>query len=172
MIRVAFATDDRQCVNLHFGAAEQFVLYDIEPGLAQFVGVAQFMKARMKGVNAEQDPNAPPINPDEEERMTEDKVIAKIAFLDSCSGVYAAKIGMSSIKRLMEAKIQPIIVNKGFPIIDLLNEVSLAMAVGGLSWVERAQKNPKDLVDPGGPLGTVDETPETVELMTSLEDES
>jgi nitrogen fixation protein NifX len=77
--------------------------------------------------------------------MSEDKVIEKIEFLRSCAGVYAAKIGTSSIKRLMQFDIQPIIVNKGFPIIDLLNEVSLGLTYGGLSWVDRAVQNAKVL---------------------------
>jgi nitrogen fixation protein NifX len=145
MIRVAFASDDCQFVNQHFGAAEQFVLYDVVPGAAQLVGVGRFIKARMKGAHAEKNPDDPPAPPEGEERMSEDKVIAKIEFLRSCAGVYAAKVGTSSIKRLMEADIQPISVGKGFPIEDLLNEVSLALACGGLSWVERAQANPKPL---------------------------
>ena len=169
MIRVAFASDDMQCVNLHFGAAEQFVLYDVSPGLAHFVGIARFVKARMKGINAEHPPDEPPPL-DEEERMTEDKVIAKIEFLNSCSCVYAAKIGMSSIKRLMQANIQPIIVNKGFLIIDLLNEVSLAMVCGGLSWGERTQEHPKALGELSDAWAEAMTGESTLPLITSMDD--
>jgi len=169
MIRVAFASEDCQTVNLHFGAAEQFVLYDVEPGVAKLVGVGRFTKARMKGVNAERNPDDPP-PPDDEERVTEDKVISKIEFLRSCSGVYAAKVGMSSIKRLMQADIQPIIVNKGFPILELLQEVSLALACGGLSWVERAKANPKTLDDPFEILPSSADAPQTHQLMASMDD--
>ena len=135
MIRVAFASDDVRTVNLHFGAAEQFVLYDIRPGIGELVGVGRFVKARMKGANAERGPDELPPPPDAEDRMTEDKVKAKIDFLRvrSCAGVYAAKVGVSSIRRLLEAGIQPVMVNKGFSIEELLNEVSLAMACGGIS---------------------------------------
>lgn len=169
MIRVAFASDDRQHVNLHFGAAEQFVLYDISPGLARFVGLGRFIRARMKGVNAEHPADEPPPL-DEEERMTEDKVIAKIEFLSTCSGVYAAKIGMSSIKRLMQTNIQPIIVNRGFLIVDLLNEVSLAMACGGLSWVERAIRHPKPLDDLSATPSLTTDADSSIPLITALED--
>ena len=34
--------------------------------------------------------------------------------------------------------IQPVIVDVGHDIVDLLNEVSFALAQGGLSWVDRA----------------------------------
>jgi hypothetical protein len=55
----------------------------------------------MKGVNAERNPDEP-LPAVSEERMSEDKVIEKIELLRSCAGVYAAKIGTSSIKRLMQ----------------------------------------------------------------------
>ncbi|NTV10516.1 MAG: vanadium nitrogenase, partial [Zoogloea sp.] len=69
----------------------------------------------------------------------EDKVLAKLDFLKGCAAVYAASIGTSSIKRLMAAEIQPIIVGTGHEIVELLNEVSLALAHRGeLPWVDRA----------------------------------
>ena len=39
----------------------------------------------------------------------------------------------------MAAGIQPIVVDSGHDIVDLLNEVSLALVYGGLAWVERAK---------------------------------
>lgn len=172
MIRVAFASDDVRTVNLHFGAAEQFVLYDIRPGIGELVGVGRFVKARMKGANAERGPDELPPPPDAEDRMTEDKVKAKIDFLRvrSCAGVYAAKVGVSSIRRLLEAGIQPVMVNKGFSIEELLNEVSLAMACGGISWVERAMSHPAPIaIDLDGDLLDSDRTAHH-ELITSMDD--
>ena len=166
-LRIAFASDDLATVNLHFGASEQFVLYDVIPGEAKLVGVGQFVKARMKGVNAERHPDDPPPPPDEEV-MTEDTVTAKLEFLADCACVYAAKIGTSSIKRLMIADIQPIIVNKGFPIVELLNEVSLAMACGGLSWVDRNLAKPKQKT---WNFGNQALPPTRHELITSIDDE-
>jgi nitrogen fixation protein NifX len=169
MIRVAFATDDQKTVNLHFGAAEQFVLYDVDPGVAHLVGIGRFVKARMKGINAERRPDEPAPAPDEV-ALTEDKVISKIEFLRSCSAVYAAKIGVSSIKRLMQTQIHPIIVNKGYLIVDLLNEVSLALSCGGLAWVESAQAAPKVLDIPGEIFTGDDEALDTDNLITSIDD--
>lgn len=140
MIRVAFASDDQSHVNLHFGGGERFVVYDVRPGEADLVTVGEFVAARMKGVNAERHPGdeAPPPPPENPDAPAEDKVAIKLAFLQGCSAVYAASIGASAIKRLMAAGIQPIIVDKGHDIIDLLNEVSLAQVQGGLPWVARA----------------------------------
>lgn len=140
MIRVAFASDDQAHVNLHFGGGERFVVYDIRPGEADLVTVGEFVPARQKGVNADRAPGepAPPDPEPAPDEPVEDKVAVKLAFLQGCSAVYAASIGASAIKRLMAAGIQPIIVDKGHDILDLLNEVSLAQVHGGLPWVTRA----------------------------------
>lgn len=72
------------------------------------------------------------------DRPPEDKVIAKLAFLEGCSAVYAASIGASSVKRLMSVNIQPIIVDQGHEIVDLLNRVNAALHIGGVAWVDQA----------------------------------
>jgi nitrogen fixation protein NifX len=152
MIRVAFASTDNQHVNTHFGAAEKFVIYEVSAGRADLIGVGEFKAAVMKGENKDRAlPNGTRIVPGEEMRPTpaelekppEDKVLAKLAFLSGCAAVYAASIGNSSIKRLMGADIQPVIVGHGQDIVELLNEVSLALASGGLSWVTRALSKAK-----------------------------
>jgi nitrogen fixation protein NifX len=38
----------------------------------------------------------------------------------------------------MSMNVQPIIVDNGYAIIDLLNQVNNALRNGGLAWVERA----------------------------------
>jgi nitrogen fixation protein NifX len=142
MIRVAFATSDRSRVDLHFGASESLIIYQIAPGEAELVGVGNFAKAEMKGENKDKgllvQSTAPVTITDPDLAQIEDKVIAKLEFLQGCAAVYAASIGTSSIKRLMAIGIQPIIVDTGHDILDLLNEVSLALAHGGLAWVDKA----------------------------------
>ncbi len=141
MLRVAFASNDRTTVNLHFGGAESLVLYDIAPGRADLVGVGTFVKAEHVGESGRAGLTGAP----------EDKVLAKLEFLTGCRAIYAASIGASSIRRLMATGIQPIIVDSGHDILDLLNEVSLALVYGGLSWVERAKAEAPALqTSPGG----------------------
>ena len=48
----------------------------------------------------------------------------------------------------MAAGIQPIIVDNGRDILDLLNEVSLALVYGGLAWGERAKAKAGRSPDP------------------------
>ena len=148
MLHIAFASTDIEHVNTHFGAAERFVIYDVSPGHAELVKVGEFLAAVMKGEHKDRKlPAGARIVPGEEMapkpgepgRPPEDKVVARLEFLKGCAAVYAASIGASSIKRLMSAGIQPIICDNGQTIRELLDEVSLALAAGGLSWVERAR---------------------------------
>lgn len=129
MLRIALATNDGTTVNLHFGGAERLVVYDVVPGQADLVGVGSFIKAEPVGESGRAGLTG----------TTHDKVLVKLDFLEGCHAVYAASVGTSSIRRLMAAGIQPIIVDNGHDIVDLLNEVSLAMVCGGLAWVERAK---------------------------------
>ena len=150
---VRVASTDRTHVDLHFGAAERLVIFDVSPGQANLVGVAQFLRAEMKGENKDKGqateilvtPRADDPPDLVIETPPEDKVIGKLDFVDECAAVYAVSIGSSSIKRLMALGVQPIIVGKGHEIVDLLNEVSFALVNGGLSWVTRAAAKQKAL---------------------------
>ncbi|MBB3103042.1 NifB/NifX family molybdenum-iron cluster-binding protein [Azomonas macrocytogenes] len=179
MIKVAFASSDQLNVDLHFGAADTLVIYDISPGYAELVGVGEFTKVNMKGENrfkslSETNENQIidlHMTPEELERLAnkpaEDKVIAKLEFLKGCSAIYAASIGTSSIKRLIMASIQPIIVGTGQTVEDLLNEVSLALHCGGLGWVERAKAKAER--EQAAPSAAKD-LAKGVQLITSIEE--
>jgi len=129
MLRIAFASTDRQHVDLHFGGAESLVIFDVAPGRADLIGTAQFVKAEQVGTDGRAGLAG----------TVQDKVIPKLDFVQGCAAVYAASIGANSIKRLMAMGVQPIIVDAGHDILDLLNEVSLALVYGGLPWVDRAK---------------------------------
>ena len=148
MLRIAFASSDRTRVDLHFGGGERLVVFDVSPGRADLVGTGEFIKAELKGENKDRGLSRAELSPDPPVAVTigpdEDKVAAKLEFLQGCAAVYAAQIGASSIKRLLGIGVQPIIVDVGHDIHDLLNEVSLAMFHGGLSWVERAMAKARE----------------------------
>jgi nitrogen fixation protein NifX len=148
MLRIAFASSDRTHVDLHFGGGERLVVFDVSPGRADLVGTGEFIKAELKGENRDRGLSRAELSPDAPVAVTigpdEDKVAAKLDFLQGCTAVYAAQIGASSIKRLLGIGVQPIIVDNGHEIHDLLNEVSLAMFRGGLSWVERAMAKARE----------------------------
>lgn len=118
MIKVAFASTDRLRVNQHFGAAEGFAIYEVTPDKATLVGVGEFAEEAMDG--------------------NEDKLIAKVDFLEGCAAVYVMAIGASAIKKLMAKGIQPIRINEVDAVDDLLAEISKAMSEGGVAWIDRA----------------------------------
>jgi nitrogen fixation protein NifX len=118
VIKVAFASTDRARVNQHFGAAEGFVVYEVTPDKATLVGVAEFAEESMDG--------------------NEDKLVAKVDFLEGCAAVYVMAIGASAIKKLMAKGVQPIRINEVDAIDDLLGEISKAMTDGGVAWIDRA----------------------------------
>lgn len=130
MLKIAFASTDQQRVDMHFGGAESLVIYDVSPGRADLVGIMQFVKAEQVGEAGRSGMTG----------TVQDKVIPKLEFVDGCAAVYAASIGANSVRRLMKAGIQPIVVDEGHDIVDLLNEVSLALVYGGLSWVDKAKR--------------------------------
>ncbi len=166
MLRVAFASTDRHHVDMHFGSAERLVIYDIEPGRANLIGIGEFVRADQVGADGRVGIAG----------TVEDKVAAKLDFLRGCSAVYAASIGTSSIRRLMGAHIQPVIVDNGHDIEDLLNEVSLALVHGGLAWVDRARARarPADRFDAmaaeGWQPAAAAPPPESRTLITSIDD--
>ena len=118
MIKVAFASTDRTRVNQHFGSAEGFAVYEVTPDKATLVGVAEFAEEAMDG--------------------NEDKLGAKIDFLEGCVAVYVMAIGGSAIKKLMAKGIQPMRVDEVDSIDELLLQISKAMTEGGVAWIDRA----------------------------------
>ena len=118
MIKVAFASTDRTRVNQHFGSAEGFVIYEVTPDKATLVGVGEFAEEAMDG--------------------NEDKLLAKVDFLEGCAAVYVMAVGASAIKKLMAKGIQPIRTAEVDAVDELLAEISLAMTEGGVAWVDRA----------------------------------
>jgi nitrogen fixation protein NifX len=149
MIQIAFVSKDQTHVNLHFGAAESFIVYQVTPGRAELISVGEFVPVEMKGdlKNIALPEESQPSSTDnwiaahgsELIAPAEDKVALKLEFLTGCAAVYAASIGSSSIRRLMTAGIQPIIVENGRAIEDLLNEISVALCKGGTAWIDRAR---------------------------------
>jgi nitrogen fixation protein NifX len=155
MLRIAFATSDRATVNLHFGGADSLLIYDVSPGEAELIGEATFLKAEQVGESGRAGLTG----------TASDKVIPKLGFVEGCAAVYAASIGASSVRRLMALGIQPIVVDNGHDILDLLNEVSLALVHGGLGWVERAKAKAAAAPAKSAPAGAERKT-----LMQSLDD--
>lgn len=160
MLKIAFASSDRAHVDLHFGGADSLVVYAVSPGRADLVGVGRFVKAEQAGTDVRSGL----------ENSAQDKLVAKLDFLKDCAAVYAANVGASAIRRLMMAGIQPIIVDEGHDIVDLLDEVSLAMCCEGLAWVERAMAAAEPHADGDLPAASAADGRISHRLITSIDE--
>lgn len=99
-VKIAFATSDRRAVNQHFGAAESFAIYEVGESEMRLIEVAEFIETAMDG--------------------HEGKLAAKVELLGDCAAVYCNAVGASAIQQLLAASIQPMRVDEGTLIDELL----------------------------------------------------
>ncbi len=125
-VRVAFATGDMRHVDQHFGAAESFAIYAIDPERSRLEEVTQFGRLDMDG--------------------NEDKLSAKIAALAGCIAVYCQAVGASAVNQLRAQGVQPIKVTAGTPIADLIGALQEELRAGPSAWLARAleARQPRD----------------------------
>lgn len=117
-LRIAFATTNMETVNQHFGSAQQFALYHVDPERAILLEVAEFGKLSQDG--------------------NEDKLEAKLDMLKGCAAVYCQAVGSSAVRQLMTLGIQPIKVVEGAVIADLLESLQDEMRQGPSAWLAKA----------------------------------
>lgn len=126
-IKLAFASSDMKHVNQHFGSAESFVIYAVDPEQSKMLEVVQFGEL-------EQDGN-------------EDKLITKISALEGCIAVYTQAVGASAVRQLKATGIQPVKVSAGAEIQQLLASIQQELHSGPANWLARAidALNPSNL---------------------------
>ena len=88
-MKIAFATQDKERVDAHFGWAKCSVVYDVTPTGHHFVESFEF------GDTLEEDGD-------------EDKLAPKLEAIKDCAIVYVAAIGGSGAARVVAMKIHPI----------------------------------------------------------------
>lgn len=100
-VKIAFASSDRRAVNQHFGAAEAFSIYELDGHESRLIEVAEFIETAMDG--------------------HEGKLAAKVDLLGDCAAVYCNAVGASAIQQLLAKSIQPMRVDEGTAIDELLS---------------------------------------------------
>ena len=100
LVKIAFATSDRRAVNQHFGAAESFAVYEVGESETRLIEVVEFIETAMDG--------------------HEGKLAAKVDLLGDCAAVYCNAVGASAIQQLLAKGIQPMRVDEGSLIDELL----------------------------------------------------
>lgn len=119
-VKIAFATSDRKAVNQHFGAAEAFAIYEVSEDDAKLIEVAEFIETAMDG--------------------HEGKLAAKVELLGDCAAVYCNAAGASAIQQLLAGGIQPMRVDEGSAIEELLNGLQKNMVEEPPVWLAKHLK--------------------------------
>lgn len=117
-LKVAFATTDMKQVNQHFGSAQSFAIYAINSEQATLLEVAQFGRLDQDG--------------------NEDKLAIKMAALEGCGIVYSQAIGSSAVQQLLRLNIQPVRVEPGAKIGELIKALQEDLVNGPSAWVAKA----------------------------------
>jgi nitrogen fixation protein NifX len=118
-MKVAFATQDQQRVDAHFGWAKHLAVYDVTADGYRFVDDFGF------GEDLAEDGN-------------EDKLAPKLEAIRDCAIVYVAAIGGSAAARVVAAKIHPIKVMAPEPIMDLLDKLQAVVKGTPPPWLRKA----------------------------------
>ena len=118
-MKVAFATQDQQRVDAHFGWAKHLAVYDVTPPDVTFVEDFPF------GEDLAEDGN-------------EDKLAPKLDAIRDCAIVYVAAIGGSAAARVVAAKIHPIKVAAPEPILDILDKLQEVVRGTPPPWLRKA----------------------------------
>src|SRR5512137_2235514 len=119
-VKIAFATSDRLAVNQHFGAAESFAIYEVGENETRLIEVAEFIETAMDG--------------------HEGKLAAKVELLGECAAVYCNAVGASAIQQLLAAGIQPMRVDEGAVIDELLCGLQRSMNNDPPLWLAKHLK--------------------------------
>ena len=107
-MKIAFATQDKERVDAHFGWAKSIVVYDVTPEGHRFVESFEF------GDKLEEDGD-------------EDKLAPKLEAIKDCAILYVAAIGGSGAARVVAMKIHPIKVPQPESIAEILDKLQAVL---------------------------------------------
>lgn len=119
-MKIAFATQDKESVNAHFGWAKHILVYELGADGHRLVDSLDF------GDKLEEDGD-------------EDKLAPKLAAIHDCAIVYVAAIGGSAAARVVASKIHPIKVAEPEPIAQVLDKLQAVVRDGTPPpWLRKA----------------------------------
>lgn len=102
-LKVAFASQDGEMVDQHFGSAQGFFVYDIDADSAELIAQKLFAKELKDG--------------------NEDKLKPKLKWLVGCDLVYCGSVGGSATKQLVAIGANPIVVKEGPDVEEIIEEL-------------------------------------------------
>lgn len=118
LLKVAFASSDREQVDQHFGSSRSFAIYGVNPEQCQLLSVVEFG-------DLDQDGN-------------EDKLVTKLDLLQGCIAVYCRACGASAVRQLMSIGVQPVKVSEDARIEELIETLQAELREGPSAWLAKA----------------------------------
>lgn len=118
-MKIAFATQDKERVDAHFGWAKSIVVYDVSPEGHRFIESFDF------GDKLEEDGD-------------EDKLAPKLDAIKDCAILYVAAIGGSGAARVVAMKIHPIKVPQPESIAEILDKLQAVLKGTPPPWLRKA----------------------------------
>jgi nitrogen fixation protein NifX len=118
-MKIAFATQDLQRVDAHFGWAKNLAVYEISPDGYNLIEAIQF-------------------SGDLKEDGNEDKLAPKIEAIKDCAILYVAAIGGSAAARVVAHKIHPVKVNEPEAITEILLKLQEVLKGAPPPWLRKA----------------------------------
>ncbi len=117
-MKVAFATQDLERVDAHFGWAKNIAFYELTPESCHFIEAIQFAG-------------------DLQEDGNEDKLQPKLEALKGCAILYVAAIGGSGAARVVAQNIHPMKVPQPEKITDLLEKLQVVLKGSPPPWLRK-----------------------------------
>ena len=118
-MKVAFATQDKERVDAHFGWAKYIAIYEIDANGYRYLETHDF------GEEMAEDGN-------------EDKLAPKLDAIKDVAIVYVAAIGGSAAARVVATKIHPVKVAGPEPILDILDKLQDVLKGTPPPWLRKA----------------------------------
>lgn len=117
-MKVAFATQDLERVDAHFGWAKNIAIYDLAPDSYSFVESVAFAG-------------------DLQEDGNEDKLQPKLEAIKDCAILYVAAIGGSGAARVVAQNIHPMKVKEPEKITDLIEKLQGVLRGSPPPWLRK-----------------------------------
>ena len=118
-MKIAFATQDKERVDAHFGWAKYIAIYEIDANGYRYLETHDF------GEEMAEDGN-------------EDKLAPKLDAIKDVAIVYVAAIGGSAAARVVATKIHPVKVAGPEPILDILDKLQDVLKGTPPPWLRKA----------------------------------
>jgi len=118
-MKIAFATQDKERVDAHFGWAKSIVVYEVSPEGHHFIESFEF------GDKLEEDGD-------------EDKLAPKLEAIKDVAILYVAAIGGSGAARVVAMKIHPIKVPQPESIAEILDKLQAVLKGTPPPWLRKA----------------------------------